>query len=94
MSDLEAIKAQIQNHLVDSGNYDVISKQLKLKLYECGWFDQITQVATNELKSAGGNVNFDMLLKSLKPRAEELVPSEVKEEILQKIRAYLDDTIQ
>lgn len=94
MSDLDAIKAQIQNHLIDSGNYDIISKQLKLKLYECGWFDQITQLATKELKNNSESVNFDSLFNTLKPQAEDMVPDEVKEEILQRIRAYLDDAIQ
>lgn len=94
MSDLDAIKAQIQNHLVDSGNYDIISKQLKLKLYECGWFDKITQLATQELKNTGEEVNFDLLFQTLKPQAENLVPEDVKQEVLQKIRAYLDDAFQ
>lgn len=94
MSDLDEIKAQIQNHLIDSGNYDIISKQLKLKLYECGWFDKITQLATKELKNGGETVNFDSLFSLLKPQAEDMVPEDVKEEILQRIRAYLDDAIQ
>lgn len=94
MSDLEAIKAQIQNHLIDSGNYDIIAKQLKLKLYECGWFDEITQLATKELKNNTEAVNFDSLFQTIRPQAEEMVPGDVKEEVLQRIRSYLDDAIQ
>lgn len=94
MSDLDAIKAQIQNHLVDSGNYDIISKQLKLKLYESGWYDQINQLATKQLNESGESLNFNSLFKSLKPQAEEMVPENVKDEVLQRIRAFLDDAIQ
>ncbi|GEQ68589.1 hypothetical protein JCM33374_g2257 [Metschnikowia sp. JCM 33374] len=94
--DLNAIKAQIQRHLVDSGNYDVISKHLKLKLYESGWLDQVTQLATKELESQPKDsaVNFDKLYSELRPKAEELVPASVKEDTVEKLREYLDDVIQ
>ncbi|KAM9934163.1 hypothetical protein OXX80_006236 [Metschnikowia pulcherrima] len=94
--ELELIKAQIQRHLVDSGNYDVISKRLKLQLYESGWLDDVTQLATKELERQPREnpVNFDELFATLKPEAEKLVPPQVKEETLQKLRAYLDDVIQ
>lgn len=94
--DLEAIKAQIQSHLVDLGNYDLISKRLKLKLYESGWLDQVTQLATKELEAQPKDttVNFDQLYSTLKPQAETLVPASVKEDTMQKLREYLDDVIQ
>lgn len=93
MSELQAIKTQIQNHLVDSGNYDVISKQLKLRLYECGWFDQVSQLAAKEMIKSE-NINFEVLFEAVRPHAEKLVPADIKEEMLAKIRAYLDGAIQ
>ncbi|KAK7677808.1 SAGA histone acetylase and TREX-2 complexes component [Cerrena zonata] len=95
--ELDAIKSQIQEHLISSGNYDLISKQLKLQLYESGWFDKVSQVANWELKERSENdqnINFDQLFSSLKPKAEEIVPQEIKEETLQKLKVYLDDVIQ
>lgn len=91
--DFDAIRAKIQNHLVSLGNYDVISKQLKLKLYEAGWFDEVTQEANKELQ-ANSDTNFDQLYSSLRPKAENMVPAGVKEEIMGKIRDYLDDVIE
>lgn len=91
--DFEAIRAKIQNHLVSLGSYDVISKQLKLKLYEAGWFDEVTQVANQELQEHK-DANFDRLYATVRPKAEEMVPAALKEEIMGKIREYLDDVVE
>lgn len=93
--DLSAIKAQIQDHLVSLGNYDIISKQLKLRLYESGWFDNITQAASHELELHHGEpLNFERLYDVLRPKAEEMIPASVKEDVMAKIREYLDENIQ
>lgn len=91
--EFDAIRAKIQDHLVSLGNYDVISKQLKLKLYEAGWFDEVTQEANRELQE-NSDTNFDQLYSSLRPKAEGMVPAGVKEEIVAKIKEYLDDVIE
>lgn len=92
--ELDSIRTQIQNHLVSLGNYDIIFKQLKLKLYESGWFDQVTQVANKELHAQSDDVTFKHLFDLLRPQAEAMVPPAVREEVMAKIRAYLDDVIQ
>ncbi|RCK57823.1 Transcription and mRNA export factor SUS1 [Candida viswanathii] len=96
--ELDQIKAKIQDHLISSGNYDIINQQLKLKLYEAGWYDKIAQIASTELNDQHENHNkdltFDQLFTFIKPKAENLVPNEVKQEILEKIVDYLDDTLQ
>ncbi|ODV79365.1 uncharacterized protein CANTADRAFT_26321 [Suhomyces tanzawaensis NRRL Y-17324] len=92
--ELDQIKSQIQEHLVSSGNYDAINKQLKLQLYEAGWFDKMSQIANRELLENEGTRNFDQLYAFMKPKAEELVPAKVKEDILEKIKAYLNDIIE
>lgn len=93
--DTAAIKAKIQDHLVSLGNYEIISKQLKLKLYEAGWFDEISQIASKELQKPGlEETNFESLYNSLRPKAEEKVPESVRTDILNRIKEYLDDAIQ
>ncbi|KAK6459724.1 protein SUS1 [Scheffersomyces xylosifermentans] len=91
--ELDQIKSKIQEHLISSGNYDIINKQLKLQLYESGWFDKVSQLANRELQD-NSNQNFDQLFSFVKPKAEELVPQKVKDEILEKIKDYLEDIIQ
>ncbi|CUM66970.1 uncharacterized protein PRCAT00004657001 [Priceomyces carsonii] len=92
--ELDQIKSQIQEHLVTSGNYDIINKQLKLQLYESGWFDKVSRLATRELQSNSGEVKFDQLFAFVKPKAEEMVPAKVKEDIMDRIKDYLNDAVQ
>lgn len=93
--DTDAIKAKIQDHLVSLGNYEIISKHLKLKLYEAGWFDEISQIASKELQKPGlEQTNFETLYEFLRPKAEKKVPEAVKEDVMNRIRQYLDDAIQ
>ncbi|EGW31813.1 uncharacterized protein SPAPADRAFT_56573 [Spathaspora passalidarum NRRL Y-27907] len=92
-SELDTIKSKIQDHLITSGHYDTINKQLKLQLYESGWFDKVSQIANTELKD-NPQINFDSLYSFVKPKATELVPGEVKHEVLERIKAYLDEIIQ
>ena len=105
--ELDQIKSKIQDNLISSGNYDIINKQLKLQLYESGWYDKVSQIASRELiehQQVNNNNNnddgdkkdltFDQLFAFIKPKAEELVPNEVKQDILDRITKYLDDIIQ
>lgn len=94
--EFDEIKSQIQQHLVKSGKYDIINKQLKLQLYESGWYDKVSQLASRELQAQDGDqsMNFDVLFSLVKPKAEEMVPDQVKEDIIEKLKAYLDDVIR
>ncbi|CAH2354227.1 transcription and mRNA export factor Sus1p [[Candida] railenensis] len=92
--DLDQIKAQIQDYLISSGNYEIINKQLKLQLYESGWFDQVTQLASKELQENGKEMTFEELFAFVRPKAEKFVPEQVKSDILEKIQDYLEDVVQ
>ena len=95
--ELDQIKALIQDNLILLGKYDYINKHLKLKLYEAGWFDEIAQLASNELAESQKNnkeTSFEELYAALRPQAESMVPESVKEEILEKINDYLSEVVQ
>lgn len=93
--EFDEIKSQIQQHLVKSGKYDIINKQLKLQLYESGWYDKVSQMASRELQAQDGyqSMNFEDLFALVKPKAEEMVPDQVKEDIIEKLKCYLNDVI-
>lgn len=95
--ELDQIKAKLQDHLISSGNYDIINKHLKLRLYESGWFDKVSLLASTELQENLANdkqMNFQELFSFIKPRAEEMVPEDIKDEVLEKLKDYLDEVIQ
>lgn len=96
LKELDQIKGQVQDYLISSGNYDIINKQLKLKLYESGWFDQIAQLASRELLEnlkENNQMSFEQLFAFVRPKAEQIVPKEIKAEILEKLQDYLEDVI-
>lgn len=92
--ELDQIKSKIQDYLISSGNYDVINKQLKLQLYESGWFDQVSKLATKELQDADKEVTFEELFSFVRPKAESFVPEQIKSNILEKIQDCLEDVVQ
>lgn len=87
-SPLDEVKSQIQDHLVSLGNYDAISRQLKLLLYEAGWFDQVLKLVSDELSTSD---NFNQVYLAVKPQAEQMVPEDVKKQIMDQIRNYVEE---
>ncbi|ODQ78660.1 hypothetical protein BABINDRAFT_162365 [Babjeviella inositovora NRRL Y-12698] len=94
MSDSEtnALKSQIQEHLISSGNYDRLSKALATKLYETGWVDSMKQAATAKA-STMDKPNFDELNESLQQKGMDLVNDTVKRDMMALIKEYLDGVI-
>lgn len=93
--EVDKISTLIQNHLVSLGNYELISEQLKLKLYELGWCNRVSQMTDEKLNEDAKAVPpFDVLLNAIKPKAMAMVPENVREEILQSIREYLNEIIE
>lgn len=93
--EVNEIRTLIQNHLVSLGSYELISEQLKLKLYELGWCNRVSQMTDARLNEDSKSVPaFDDLLRAIKPQAMEIVPENVKEETLKRIREYLNEIIE
>lgn len=68
MSNIDQLKSQIQEKLIESGEYDRISALLKQKLAENGWFDNIKKLANDEINNQQ-DPNFEKLTSILEPRA-------------------------
>ncbi|KAI0460935.1 hypothetical protein LJB42_001471 [Komagataella kurtzmanii] len=91
-SDVQHLKQQIQDVLVESGKYDELSNFLRSKLYQVGWTDEINRLAqsivTNEAKPTFSNV-----IERIEPKAMDIVPEHIKTEILAKIEEFLKDVV-
>ncbi|TCD65465.1 SAGA histone acetylase and TREX-2 complexes component [Steccherinum ochraceum] len=85
----DALYAQIQRRMVNSGDWDRISEALEAKLNESGWIDSLHD-SSKETARAGESVSVGTLLESLGSQAASSVSPKVKEEIIQMIRQYLD----
>ncbi|AGO12907.1 AaceriADL343Cp [[Ashbya] aceris (nom. inval.)] len=86
------LRAQIQQHLVESGNYELISNKLAQRLLDEGWIDQVKKL-TRETMQDDNTTNFSEVLKRVEPEAVSLVSANTKNEIMQQIKAFLCDIL-
>ncbi|AET38944.1 Sus1p Ecym_3460 [Eremothecium cymbalariae DBVPG len=86
------LRAQIQQYLVESGNYERISNKLAQRLLDEGWMEQVKKI-TRETMEDDNTTNFSEVLKRVEPEAVNLVSSNTKDEIMQQIKAFLYDIV-
>ncbi|SCU97116.1 LAFA_0G09846g1_1 [Lachancea sp. 'fantastica'] len=86
------VKAQIQQHLVESGNYELISNNLSQRLLQEGWTDQVKRLAQEEINN-DSKATFTQILSKVEPKASELVSESTKQEILAKIEGFLAEIV-
>ncbi|SCU89790.1 LAME_0E05512g1_1 [Lachancea meyersii CBS 8951] len=91
-SSIMQVKAQIQQHLVESGSYELISNNLSQRLLQEGWTDQVKSLAREEI-SNDTSATFTQILAKVEPKASELVSESTKQEILEKIRGFLKEIV-
>lgn len=87
------MKAQIQQYLVESGNYEKISAKLNDKLLEDGWMDQVRRLTMNEIEN-DKSANFASILAKIEPQALNLVDQKTKDEVMAQIKAFLDEVVE
>ncbi|ODV70789.1 Sus1p [Cyberlindnera jadinii NRRL Y-1542] len=91
--DPEQLKVKIQTNLIQSGEYDRLSSQLKLKLAESGWLDDVRRMASEEVSSSN-TTNFTKLNQTLEPKALSMVPESVREQTLQQIKEFIEKIVE
>ncbi|KAK9380347.1 transcription factor e(y)2-domain-containing protein [Kockiozyma suomiensis] len=87
------IRAKVHQKLVESGEYERISTHLRQKLVESGWYDQVNQLASEKLRFQD-NPNFDKLVDDIEPKALDSVPDEIKLDVLNMIKNFLDGIVE
>ncbi|CCC71774.1 hypothetical protein NCAS_0I01060 [Naumovozyma castellii] len=92
MSEINSMKAQIQKYLVESGNYELISKQLTESLLREGWIDKVKTLTKEELQE-NKSLNYTELLSKIEPKALDMVSDSTKTQALQKIKVFLDQVV-
>jgi len=85
------MRATINQKLVESGEREKLKELLRTRLMECGWRDQL-KVHCKEIVRQKGleNITVDDLVAEITPKGRALVPDPVKKELLQRIRAFLN----
>ncbi|BFZ13102.1 hypothetical protein BsWGS_16140 [Bradybaena similaris] len=85
------MRATINQKLIETGERERLKELLRARLIECGWRDQLKAYCKEIVQQKGlEHITVDDLVSEITPRGRSLVPDEVKKELLQRIRTFLD----
>ncbi|AJP84791.1 BAD_collapsed_G0003110.mRNA.1.CDS.1 [Saccharomyces cerevisiae] len=90
--DTAQLKSQIQQYLVESGNYELISNELKARLLQEGWVDKVKDLTKSEM-NINESTNFTQILSTVEPKALEMVSDSTRETVLKQIREFLKEIV-
>lgn len=75
----------------ESGEKARLEEYLRQKLIECGWKDELKRYCLDIIRSKGlEKIDLDELVEELLPKGRALVPTKVKEDLLGRIKSYLE----
>ncbi|MFH4976442.1 hypothetical protein AB6A40_003151 [Gnathostoma spinigerum] len=83
-------KASLERAFVESGERDRVKELLSQRLRESGWVEQIENMCRTTIQEKGiDNVTLEDVINEVKAPARRAVPDEVKRELMQTIRSFL-----
>ncbi|KAJ1458794.1 transcription factor e(y)2-domain-containing protein [Pelagophyceae sp. CCMP2097] len=89
----DAVRTSIMQKLVETGEKERLKELLRQKLIECGWRDELKEYCKEVIRNKGlEKITVDELVAEITPRGRATVPDEVKTELLQRIRKFLQVT--
>ncbi len=84
-------KSIIERKLEESGEKEKLEDLLRTRLIECGWKDELKKHCIEIIRTKGlDKINLEDLVEELLPKGRSLVPSKIKEELLQNIKGKLE----
>ncbi|VVT53661.1 uncharacterized protein SAPINGB_P003686 [Magnusiomyces paraingens] len=89
----DVIKVKVHDKLLETGEYERMKSFLREKLLEAGWFDEINVLALDKL-STQEKPSFETVAESLETQALDMIPDDIKIELLRKIRGFLDTWVE
>ena len=70
-----------------------LKELLRTKLIDCGWRDELKEYCKEVIRSKGlEKITVDELVAEITPRGRATVPDEIKADLLQRIRKFLQAT--
>lgn len=89
------LRLMYQQRLTESGEKDRLMEFLRTRLGEYGYNDDLLQYCKNYIRSKGvEHVDVESLVAEVTPRAREMLPDQVKRELLNKIRQFVTTEMQ
>jgi len=85
-------KDRLHAKLQNSGELEKLKQTLRDRLQECGWTDSMRKICKERVRASNiDDVSIDNLVDEVTPIGRDQVPAEIKNEILLKLRAFLDE---
>mmetsp|Transcript_8040 Transcript_8040/g.18356 ORF Transcript_8040/g.18356 Transcript_8040/m.18356 type:complete len:83 (-) Transcript_8040:257-505(-) len=79
--------------LIETGEKENLKDMLRTKLVECGWRDDLREHCKEVIRSKGlERITVDELVQIITPRGRDTVPDQIKADLLQRIRQFLQST--
>ena len=86
----EQIRDTIMAKLVETGEKDKLKELLRDRLISCGWRDELKEHCKTVIRQKGlEKVTVEELVSEITPKGRATIPEEVKAELLQRIRKFL-----
>lgn len=88
----QEFKNRLNEKLQNSGEIEQLKQTLRERLQSCGWTDQMKKICKEKVRNQNiESVTIDELVQQVTPLGRDKVPAEVKQEILLKLRNFLED---
>ena len=89
----DQVRATIMQKLVDTGEKERLKELLRNKLVESGWRDKLKEICKEKIRNKGlEKITVDELVQEITPEGRQMVPDEIKADLLQRIRKFLQST--
>ena len=89
----EQIRDTIMAKLVETGEKDKLKELLRDRLISCGWRDELKEFCKDVIRRKGlEKVTVEELVSEITPKGRATIPEEIKAELLQRIRKFLQAT--
>jgi len=85
------LRSTIQTKLEQSGEYDRLKAELRQKLIDSGWRDNLKEFTMDLIRQKGdAQMTVEQLTQEITPRGRSTVPDDIKAELLQRIRNFVE----
>ncbi|GAA6006432.1 hypothetical protein JCM10207_004933 [Rhodosporidiobolus poonsookiae] len=87
------LHSALRSRLLESGEYSRVLDVLKAKLDQAGWEDQVRDIAREKAR-VQDPPNLQALVADLEPTALGMIPAEVRAEVEEMVRAFVEKSVE
>jgi enhancer of yellow 2 transcription factor len=88
----QEFKSRLNTKLQNSGEIERLKQLLRERLETSGWTDQMKSICKEKVRNQSiEQVTIDELVQQVTPLGRDKVPAEIKQEILLKLRTFLEE---